>query len=368
MEIKAKCRRLKQKHGSLDLVVIDYLQLMKSGGRAESRQVEVSDMSRNLKLMAKELGVPVVVLSQLNRGPEQRTDRRPVISDLRESGAIEQDADMVILLHREDAYEKDSPRGRGRPHRRQAPQRPHGDDHCRVPGALQPVRRHGHRLLIRSNVRFRLIVCGAAVAPATMGLTTEGEVLMTQTETTERGTVRAAGEQILQAGGMVGSRADLLDFLSELSSVGSAIRHALANAAWRGQLSDGAPLDERPPIQDLEERLTLRDLGGRTPGEGVLSLSILNAMRAARSLGDLANTAWTAAVAEDTRVGADEARAKRDRDSVAEEQQLLEAVLRVLETAVPEQARGEVAAELRRELAGVWQQRGKRPASAPVQD
>ncbi|MFF1594304.1 replicative DNA helicase [Streptomyces sp. NPDC058286] len=110
MEIKAKCRRLKQKHGSLGLVIIDYLQLMKSGGRAESRQVEVSDMSRNLKLMAKELGVPVVVLSQLNRGPEQRTDRKPVISDLRESGAIEQDADMVILLHREDAYEKDSPR------------------------------------------------------------------------------------------------------------------------------------------------------------------------------------------------------------------------------------------------------------------
>jgi replicative DNA helicase len=110
MQIKAKCRRMKQR-GALDLVIIDYLQLMTSGQRRpENRQVEVSTMSRHLKLMAKELQVPVVVLSQLNRGPEQRNDKRPVISDLRESGAIEQDADMVILLHREDAYEKESPR------------------------------------------------------------------------------------------------------------------------------------------------------------------------------------------------------------------------------------------------------------------
>ena len=111
MEIRAKCRRLKQRN-DLRLVVIDYLQLMQSGGsrRPESRQQEVSDMSRNLKLLAKELEVPVIALSQLNRGPEQRTDKRPMVSDLRESGSIEQDADMVILLHREDAYEKESPR------------------------------------------------------------------------------------------------------------------------------------------------------------------------------------------------------------------------------------------------------------------
>ncbi|WP_184942809.1 replicative DNA helicase [Kitasatospora kifunensis] len=111
MEIRAKCRRLKQRQ-DLKLVVIDYLQLMQSGGsrRAESRQQEVSDMSRNLKLLAKELEVPVIALSQLNRGPEQRTDKKPMVSDLRESGSIEQDADMVILLHREDAYEKESPR------------------------------------------------------------------------------------------------------------------------------------------------------------------------------------------------------------------------------------------------------------------
>jgi replicative DNA helicase len=109
MEIRAKCRRLKQRH-DLKLVIIDYLQLMSSPKRVENRQQEVSELSRSLKLLAKELGVPVVALSQLNRGPEQRTDKRPMLSDLRESGSIEQDSDMVILLHREDAYERESPR------------------------------------------------------------------------------------------------------------------------------------------------------------------------------------------------------------------------------------------------------------------
>jgi len=109
MEIRAKCRRLKQKH-DLKLVVIDYLQLMTSGKRVESRQQEVSEFSRALKLLAKELEVPLIAISQLNRGAEQRTDKRPAMSDLRESGSIEQDADIVILLHREDAYEKESPR------------------------------------------------------------------------------------------------------------------------------------------------------------------------------------------------------------------------------------------------------------------
>ena len=110
MQIKAKCRRMQQR-GGLDLVVIDYLQLLTSGARhVESRQIEVSDMSRNIKLMAKELGVPVVVLAQLNRGPEQRESKKPMLSDLRESGSLEQDADLVILLHREDAYDKESPR------------------------------------------------------------------------------------------------------------------------------------------------------------------------------------------------------------------------------------------------------------------
>jgi len=110
MEIRAKARRLKQKH-DLRLIVIDYLQLMTSGKKVESRQQEVSEFSRQLKLLAKELEVPVVAMSQLNRGPEQRTDKKPQLSDLRESGAIEQDADMVILLHRPDAFDRDDPRG-----------------------------------------------------------------------------------------------------------------------------------------------------------------------------------------------------------------------------------------------------------------
>ncbi len=109
MEIRAKCRRLKQRH-ELRLVVIDYLQLMTSGKRVESRQQEVSEFSRSLKLLAKELDVPVVAISQLNRGAEQRVDKKPMLSDLRESGSLEQDADIVILLHREDAYERESPR------------------------------------------------------------------------------------------------------------------------------------------------------------------------------------------------------------------------------------------------------------------
>jgi replicative DNA helicase len=106
-EIRAKCRRLKQRH-DLKLVVVDYLQLMTSGRKVESRQQEVSEFSRSLKLLAKELNVPVVAISQLNRGPEQRTDKRPMLSDLRESGSLEQDSDVVILIHREEHYDKEA--------------------------------------------------------------------------------------------------------------------------------------------------------------------------------------------------------------------------------------------------------------------
>ena len=109
VEIRSKCRRLKQRH-DLRMVIVDYLQLMSSPRRVENRQQEVSEMSRSLKLLAKEIDVPVVAISQLNRGPEQRNDKRPLLSDLRESGSIEQDSDVVILLHREDAYERESPR------------------------------------------------------------------------------------------------------------------------------------------------------------------------------------------------------------------------------------------------------------------
>ena len=108
VEIRAKCRRLKQRVG-LKMVIIDYLQLMTSGKKVESRQQEVSEFSRALKLLAKELNVPVIAISQLNRGPEQRADKKPALSDLRESGSLEQDADMVILLHRESAYEAENP-------------------------------------------------------------------------------------------------------------------------------------------------------------------------------------------------------------------------------------------------------------------
>lgn len=102
-EIRAKCRRLKQEKGNLGLVVIDYLQLIEGSGR-ESRQQEVSEISRHLKKLAKELSVPVIALSQLSRGVEQRQDKRPILSDLRESGSIEQDADIVAFLYRDDYY------------------------------------------------------------------------------------------------------------------------------------------------------------------------------------------------------------------------------------------------------------------------
>ncbi|MEA5153369.1 replicative DNA helicase [Raineyella sp.] len=106
MEIRAKARRLKQQH-DLKLIVLDYLQLMSSGKKVESRQLEVSEFSRQMKLLAKELELPVIAISQLNRNPEKRDDKRPSVSDLRESGSLEQDADVIILVHRDDYYNKD---------------------------------------------------------------------------------------------------------------------------------------------------------------------------------------------------------------------------------------------------------------------
>ncbi len=107
MDIRSKCRRLKLEK-NLGLIVIDYLQLMQGRGRTESRQQEVSDISRSLKILAKEINVPVITLSQLSRAAEQRTDHKPMLSDLRESGAIEQDADMVMFIYRDDYYNEDS--------------------------------------------------------------------------------------------------------------------------------------------------------------------------------------------------------------------------------------------------------------------
>ncbi len=107
MEMRNKCRRMKAEMG-LDLIVVDYLQLMTFDGRTDSRQQEISALSRHLKLLAREMNCPVIVLSQLSRAPEQRQDKRPMLSDLRESGSIEQDADIVIFLYRDDYYNENT--------------------------------------------------------------------------------------------------------------------------------------------------------------------------------------------------------------------------------------------------------------------
>jgi replicative DNA helicase len=108
MEMRAKCRRLKAMHGDLGLVVVDYLQLMSTPKRGENRQVEVSELSRGLKILARDLEVPVMALSQLNRSLEYRTDKRPMLADLRESGAVEQDSDVVCFIYRDETYNPES--------------------------------------------------------------------------------------------------------------------------------------------------------------------------------------------------------------------------------------------------------------------
>lgn len=109
VDVRARARRVMREHGDLGVIVIDYLQLMRVAGHKENRTAEISEISRSLKSLARELNVPVIALSQLNRSLEQRTDRRPMMSDLRESGAIEQDADLITFIYRDEVYNKESP-------------------------------------------------------------------------------------------------------------------------------------------------------------------------------------------------------------------------------------------------------------------
>jgi replicative DNA helicase len=108
LELRSRIRRLVREHGHLGMVIVDYLQLMQTGDNSENRAVEVANITRALKVIAKESRVPVVVLSQLNRGLEQRPNKRPIMSDLRESGAIEQDADVILFIYRDEVYNEDS--------------------------------------------------------------------------------------------------------------------------------------------------------------------------------------------------------------------------------------------------------------------
>ena len=140
-DLRARARRLHRKCGKLGLIVIDYLQLMTSTKDNENRATEISEISRSIKALAKELKVPMIALSQLSRKVEERNDKRPLMSDLRESGAIEQDADIILMMYREEYYKPGHHRqGRGRSHYRQAPQRPDRHGQADLPRRIHPFR------------------------------------------------------------------------------------------------------------------------------------------------------------------------------------------------------------------------------------
>ena len=156
--LRSKARRLKREH-DLGLIVIDYLQLMTVPGTGENRATEISEISRSLKALAKELNVPVIALSQLNRGLEARTDKRPVMADLRESGAIEQDADIIVFIYRDEYYNKESA-DKGLAEVIIGKQRngPTGSVQAQVLRRIHPLRQPGprqHRLVRIAVLRFR---------------------------------------------------------------------------------------------------------------------------------------------------------------------------------------------------------------------
>ena len=158
MDIRAKARRLKSRIGDLGVVIVDYIQLMSGRMSAENRQVEVAEISRNLKILARELECPVVALAQLNRQLETRADKRPMLADLRESGSIEQDADVVMFLYRDEVYNPEALENKGTAEILVAKHRsgPTGQGPAGVARAVRPVREHGPRGVAAAPRRTRL--------------------------------------------------------------------------------------------------------------------------------------------------------------------------------------------------------------------
>ena len=152
MEIRSKARRLKSREPNLGLIVVDYLQLMTSGASAENRVQEVSQISRSLKVLARDLDVPILAISQLSRAVEQRHDKRPILSDLRESGSIEQDADLVMFIYRDEYYngEESDQQGLAEVHLAKHRNGPTDIGQALVPAALREVRRPGARVMERA--------------------------------------------------------------------------------------------------------------------------------------------------------------------------------------------------------------------------